>query len=438
MKRKMLDELITWKASKNRKPLILEGARQVGKTYLLKEVFGAGYFENMVHVNLQNPSRELIELFDGAIDPKRIITAIELLYGIDIYPEKTLLIFDEIQEVPHALTALKYFCEDAPEYCVAAAGSLLGIFLHEGTSFPVGKVNTLKLEPMDFEEFLWANDREKLTEYKLAEPDDIKFTEILSDLLKEYMFVGGMPEAVQNWVNEHSVEEVEKIQESIVTYYRRDFSKHTDGTTAIRIRQVFDSLPAQFAKRNDKFFYGLVRSGARAREYEMAIEWLIDAGIVRRVTKVSRGDKLPLKAYEDRQSFKLYFVDLGLFRHLANIPSGVIMTKNAIFNEFNGLVAEQYVLQQLPDFTLYCWISDSESEVDFVTQIGDNIVPIEVKSGENVHAKSLKVYREKYKPTLAVRFSLRERELNAGLLNIPLYESFLFTKLVERSRIDSF
>jgi predicted AAA+ superfamily ATPase len=249
--------------------------------------------------------------------------------------------------------------------------------------------------------------------------------------------VGGMPEAVQNWVDEHSVEEVEKIQESIVTNYRGDFSKHTDGTTAIRIRQVFDSLPAQFAKSNDKFIYGVVRSGARAREYEMAIEWLVDAGIVRRVTKVSRGDKLPLKAYEDRQSFKLYFVDLGLFRHLANIPSSVVMAKNAIFNEFNGLVAEQFVLQQLADIPLYYWTSDHESEVDFVAQIEDKIIPIEVKSGENVQAKSLKVYREKYKPTLSVRFSLLGSELNAGLLSIPLYEIFLFTKRIVKSQIDS-
>jgi predicted AAA+ superfamily ATPase len=431
MKRKMMKQLAEWRDSDRRKPLLLEGARQVGKTYLLKQ-FGERYYDNTIYVNLQNPAAEIVELFNGSIKPQRIISSLELMYDTEITPGKTLLIFDEAQEVPRAMTALKYFYEDAPEYHVAMAGSLLGIFLHQDTSFPVGKVDTFRLEPLDFEEFLWASGRERLTLAMKKSPDDHKFNEILSDLHKEYLFTGGMPESVASWVADHNVETIDGVQESIIMNFRADFSKHTDETTAVRIRQIFDSLPAQFAKSNDKFVYGTAKSGARARDYELAIEWLVDAGIVRRVAKVTRGDKIPLKAYENRQSFKLYFVDVGLFRHLAGIPSSVIMEKNAIFDEFNGLIAEQFVLQQLADRQLFYWTSGAQSEVDFVAQIDERIIPIEVKSGENVKAKSLKVYREKYAPELSIRFSLLSREVNNGLLNIPLYEIFMFGTILDR------
>jgi predicted AAA+ superfamily ATPase len=294
-------------------------------------------------------------------------------------------------------------------------------------------VNTLRLDPLDFEEFLWANNRDMITEKMKQAPDEFVFSEILSDLLKEYLFTGGMPEVVVNWIKSHNVEEVDMIQDAIIMNYRNDFSKYTNATTAVRIRQVFDSLPAQFAKKNDKFVYGVAKPGARAREYELAIEWLVDAGIVRRVTKVSSGDRLPLKAYADYQIFKLYFVDVGLFRHLAAIPSTVVMKKNAIFDEFNGLIAEQFVLQQLAYMQLYYWESGAQSEVDFIAQMDNKIIPIEVKSGENVQAKSLKVYRKKYNPELSIRLSLLGREYNNGLLNIPLYEIFLFDNLVENA-----
>jgi predicted AAA+ superfamily ATPase len=395
MERKLMSELLKWKDKKGRKPLLLEGARQVGKTYLLKD-FGKRYFKNVAYINFQNPSAEITDLFNGSIEPKRILTMLELFLNMKISPSETLIIFDEAQEVPRALTSLKYFCEDAPEYHVATAGSLLGVFLHKDSSFPVGKVNTLKLEPMDFEEFLWANQRENIVTFLKSNPTEITFNEILSDLFKQYLYIGGMPEAVADWMENQNVENIHAIQEEILDNYRKDFIKHTDNTTAIRVRQVFDSLPAQFAKKNDKFLYGTIRSGARAREYELAIEWLLDAGIVRRVNQVSCGNKIPLKSYAEISAFKLYFVDVGLFRHLAEIPIEVINNKSAIFNEFNGLVAEQFVLQQLAKYSLFFWTGEQISEVDFVMQYGAEIVPIEVKSGKNVKAKSLQIFRFKY------------------------------------------
>ena len=427
-----MSELLKWKDKSNRKPLLLEGARQVGKTYLLKD-FGRRYFKNVAYINFQNPSKELVELFNGSIEPKRIINMLELFLNKKISPTETLIIFDEAQEVPRALTSLKYFYEDTPEFCIAAAGSLLGVFLHKGTSFPVGKVNTMKLEPIDFEEFLLANNRDNIVTFLKSNPTETTFNEILLDLFKQYLYIGGMPEAVANWIENQNVENINAIQEEILNNYRKDFSKYADNTTAIRIRQVFDSLPAQFAKKNDKFLYGTVKSGARAREYEMAIEWLIDAGIVRRVNLVSCGDKIPLKSYVNPSTFKLYFVDVGLFRYLAEIPIEVINSKTAIFNEFNGLVAEQFVLQQLAKYTLFFWTGLKISEVDFVMQYGSQIVPIEVKSGTNVNAKSLKIFREVYSPRISVRFSLRNTRLDNDLQNISLLNIFLFEQLLDSS-----
>ena len=427
-----MSELLKWKDRKGRKPLLLEGARQVGKTYLLKE-FGKRYYKNVAYINFQNPSAELIDLFNGSIDPKRILTMLELFLNMKISPAETMLIFDEIQEVPRALTSLKYFHEDASEYHITAAGSLLGVFLHKDTSFPVGKVNTLKLEPIDFEEFLWANNRENIVTFIKSNPNEANFNEILSDYFKQYLFIGGMPEAVSGWLENQNVEEVNDIQREILNNYRMDFIKHTDNMTAIRIRQVFDSLPAQFAKENDKFLYGTVKPGARAREYEIAIEWLIDAGIIRRVNHVSCGDKIPLKAYSNPSIFKLYFVDTGLFRQLAEIPFEVINSKTAIFDEFNGLIAEQFVLQQLAKHTLYYWTGGENSEVDFVMQNGAEIIPIEVKSGMNVKAKSLRVFRDAYSPRISIRFSLKNTRLDNGLQNISLFNIFLFDQLLEDS-----
>lgn len=431
MKRELLTKLIEWKESEERKPLILDGARQVGKTYLVREVFGADYYENVVYLNMQNPLPEVAEAFEETLDPKRLLARLELLLNVDIVPGKTLIFIDEIQEMPRALTSLKYFYEEAPEHHVIAAGSLLGVFLHAGTSFPVGKVDRLRLEPMNFKEFLWAKGEEKIVAHLGQEPGDTVFRSVLMDDFREYLFVGGMPEVVKNWVENRDVARVDEIQQRILLSYRSDFSKYPNETTAIRIGQVFDSLPAQFAKNNEKFIYGVVKDGARAREYEVAIEWLVDAGIARKVCRVERGDKLPLRAYADRATFKLYFLDVGLFRQLAGIPSSVVVRKDAIFDEFNGLMAEQYVLQELAGQELFFWTNEATAEVDFVGQFGDKIVPIEVKSGENVYAKSLRIYREKYQPELAVRMSLRGLEENEGLLNIPLYESFVARGMIE-------
>ncbi|MCL1974251.1 MAG: AAA family ATPase [Bacteroidetes bacterium] len=432
MERKLMSELLKWKNKRSRKPLLLEGARQVGKTYLLKD-FGARYFNNVAYINFQNPGVELIDLFHGTIEPKRIITMLELYLNIKILPSKTLLIFDEVQEVPRALTSLKYFYEDAPEYHIVSAGSLLGIFLHKETSFPVGKVNTLKLEPLDFEEFLWANRRENIITFLKSNPFETTFNEILSDLFKQYVYIGGMPEAVADWIENQNIESINAIQGEILENYRKDFSKYTDNTTAIRIRQIFDTLPAQFAKKNDKFLYGTIKSGARAREYETAIEWLTGAGIVRRVNQVICGNKIPLKSYVNPSSFKLYFVDIGLFRSLAQIPFEVINSKTAIFNEFNGLVAEQFILQQLAKYTLFYWTGGETSEIDFVVQYASEIVPIEVKSGMNVKAKSLKLFREKYAPRTSIRFSLNNTKSESSLLNISLFSVFLCEPLLNYS-----
>ena len=433
MKRKLLGKLIEWKNSPGRKPLMLEGARQVGKTYLLAEQFGKGCFDNVLRINFFNPSPPVIELFNGSIDARRIVQNLEAIYNVKIDPEKTLLFFDEIQEVPRALTALKSFYEDAPEYHLAVAGSLLGVFFKgKQSSFPVGMVNTLKLEPMDFEEFLWANGREQVASALKKDPAAKYFDEILLDLFRQYLVVGGMPEAVQSWVNEHNPEKISAIQSEITGNYTRDFSKHTGGdrVLATRIKQVFDSLPGQFAKNNDKFVYGVVKTGARAREYEEAIEWLVNADVARRVYNVSRGDKIPLKAHIDRSAFKLYFLDVGLFRKLADIPSKVIFDSHALFDEFKGLLAEQYVLQELATRALYYWVGSTTAEVDFVTQDDARILPIEVKSGTNLQAKSLRVYREKFHPELSVRFSLRDLKWQDGLVNIPLPKSFLFDDII--------
>jgi len=438
MYRKLIKDLVKWKDNPGRRPLILEGARQVGKTYLLETVFGRECFDNVVKVNLQNPSDELVELFEGSIVPSRIIENLELMFNVKIEPGKTLLFFDEIQDVPRALTSLKYFCEEAPEYHIVAAGSLLGVFLKKEDDekrkapFPVGKVDRLTLEPLDFEEFLIAKDMGRFVEKLRQEPELTLFDEQLRDSFREYLVVGGMPRAVSSWIEKHDIEELEWIQNSILDDYRDDFKKYTDANMTVKISEVFETLPAQFAKGNDKFVYGTVKESARGREYEQAIFWLVNSGIVRRVFNVDSGIRMPLTAYINRDAFKLYFLDIGLFRVLAKIPSSLIYQKNAVFDEFNGLIAEQFVLQQLGGSATICYWTGAKSEVDFVLQNGARIIPIEVKSGENVHAQSLKFYREKYQPELSLRLSMKDFEVNNGLLNLPLYKSFLLGDLLKK------
>jgi predicted AAA+ superfamily ATPase len=427
MERTLMKALIAWRTNKARKPLILEGARQVGKTYLLEE-FGRRYYKNAVYINMENAPDEIKALFRDSIDANKIITALEIISGIEICPGETLLFFDEIQELPRALTALKYFCEQAPQYHLVSSGSLLGLFMHSGASFPVGKVDFLHLEPLNFKEFLLASGQEKLVA-QVKKDGQALLTDQLKEHLSYYLIIGGMPEAVAEWIARRDLATVEKIQNNILIAYHHDFSKHTTGAMPTRIRQVWESLVSQFAKHGGKFIYGLIKNGARAREYELAVQWLVDSGVVRKVYRVERGDKLPLEAYKDTSAFKLYFVDVGLFRALAKIPASLILNKNAIFSEFNGLIAEQYVLQELAPRQLFFWDSGATSEVDFVAQFGERIVPIEVKSGENVKAKSLRVFRDKFAPAVSIRFSLKGLHSHDGLINIPLYLSFAFEKI---------
>ena len=426
MKRELMQQLTGWQKSPNRKPLILEGARQVGKTYLLR-AFGREQYQNTVYVNFDRLDPAIGQLFAGAIEPKRIIEFLAIKYSVAIKPQTTLIIFDEVQELPRALSSLKYFAEDAPEYHVVAAGSLLGVSLHSGTSFPVGKVDFLRLEPLSFQEFCWASGLDEKIIYTRQDAlQHTGFAEEFADAFRQYLVVGGMPEAVMTWLGTKDMSQVDGVLQNILNAYGNDFSKYTDPTQSERIRHIWQSIPSQFAKESRRFVYGVARPGARAREYELSIGWLVDAGLVRKVYAVSRGDELPLAAYKDTQLFKLYLLDVGLLRVLAGLSSGDLVGSNNVFGQFGGLFAEQYVLQQLTGHVLYYWTSGAQSEVDFVVQINGKVIPIEVKSGENVKAKSLRVYRDKYKPKLAVRFSMKPMEHNVGLFNIPLYEAWLF------------
>lgn len=431
MERKLMADLLRWKASSSRKPLILEGARQVGKTYLLQS-FGKKHYRNTVYVNFDNADPDIQELFGGAVQPSRILDFLAIKFSTVISPDDTLIIFDEIQELPRALASLKYFAEEAPVYHVVAAGSLLGVTLHPGTAFPVGKVDFLRLEPLSFEEFCWANGLKEKMNYILEDiAANNHFKGEFVDSFREYMAVGGMPSAVSTWLESKDMNAVDTVLRAIINAYKNDFSKHTNPTQAERMNLIWQSIPSQFAKENRRFVYGLARPGARAREYEMSIAWLSDAGIVRKVYMVKTGDKIPLSAYKDLHAFKLYVLDVGLLRVLSDLSAGDVIGSSDLFSQFSGMFAEQFVLQQLTDHTLYYWTSGSQSEVDFVAQIAGKILPIEVKSGENVKAKSLRAYRERYKPEIAVRFSMKDIEYNDGLLNVPLSQIWLFAHLLE-------
>ena len=426
MYRKIITELKEWKDKKDRLPLILKGARQVGKTWILQE-FGKEYFDDVLYINFEN-SGNIANLFAGNIEPSRIIEYLSALNHKKIQPEKTLIIFDEIQELPRALTSLKYFAEEMPEYAICCAGSLLGVFLHDKVSFPVGKVDFLELQPLDFEEFLIANGEKTLIDVirknELEQLPDL-ITDKLKDYLKKYFVIGGMPRAVKTWIEEKDFELVEKVQKGILEAYERDFSKHTDNNTATKIQYVWNSIPSQLAKENRKFIYGVVKDGARAREYENSINWLRDTGLVRIVNRVKCGDKQPLRAYEDIKAFKIYLLDVGLLRVLCEFPYETIIEKDLIYNEFNGLLTEQFVLQELENIkkvnTIYYWSNEFQSEVDFVFSYKNLIIPAEAKAGVNVKAQSLKVYMKEYNPKIAIRYSLLNIKFDNKILNIPLY-----------------
>jgi len=428
MERLLMSDLANWAQRVDRKPLLIMGARQVGKTWLMRE-FGRLYFTDVFYLNFENtPGME--DLFSGEIKPQRIIDYLSALHGKRILPQETLLIFDEIQEVPRALTSLKYFAEEASEYAIVCAGSLLGITLHKNTSFPVGKVEFLTLQPFTFEEFLLANNETAiLNELKRDTIEQLPqlFSDKLMDYLKQYFIIGGMPAAILKWIESRDFYEVEKVQNAILLSYEQDFSKHAPTALVPKIRYIWNSIPGQLARENKKFLFGLVKEGARAREYEDALLWLKDCGLIRqlyRVTQVS----LPLKAYIDLKSFKIFHLDIGLLRVMSGLSPEIILQKDALFKEFKGALSEQYVLQQLMGINemkeSYYWTSDATAEIDFIVSYKNLIIPIEVKSGENLHAKSLRLFIEKFKPLISVRASLKSLQLSDRLLNIPLYSFF--------------
>ncbi|MCQ2211115.1 MAG: ATP-binding protein [Paludibacteraceae bacterium] len=434
MYRIVLDKLKEWKEKSDRLPLILLGARQVGKTWLLKE-FGKQYFNDVCYINFEQPN-DLAQLFDGSINVERILDYLSTIHGKKIEKQKTLIIFDEVQEVPRALTSLKYFAEESPEYAICCAGSLLGITLHEGTSFPVGKVEFMTLQPLSFYEFLLANEEEQTIEYiKKYYKDGLPATivEKMNDYLKQYFIVGGMPKCVDTFIKTHDYPKVSNIQKDIIASYQNDFSKHAPKGIVPKIHHVWDSIPSQLAKENKKFIYGVVREGARAREYEDALMWLKDCNAVRRVGLVA-GGRLPLKAYEELKSFKIYHLDIGLLRMMCDIDPSVIVSKEKLFMEFKGSLTEQFVLQELQSLdilnNIYYWSEGSMSEVDFLFSYKNKVIPCEAKAGLNVHAKSLKVFMEKYKPEMAIRTSLKNYRKEDALLNLPLYEIWLLPTLL--------
>ena len=423
MKRDIYNKLLQWKNDSNRKPLIITGARQVGKTWIMRE-FGKNEYANVVYINCDNEKRiETLLSEDYNID--RILLGLQAISGVNIKSDKTLIIFDEIQQIPRGLHLLKYFYEENPEYHVMVAGSLLGITLNQGVSFPVGKVDIMEMYPMNFNEFLEAMGQEQLL--KVLNTNDWKLIDSLStkyiELLRQYYYVGGMPEAVCSYCKDKNLAQVRNIQNNILKAYRNDISKHATKSESVKIGQVLDSLPSQLAKENKKFIYGVIKTGARAAEYELAIQWLIDAGIVHKVNRIKEA-KMPLKFYEDISAFKLFLLDMGLFACMCDVPASEMLVGNNVFVEYKGAFAEQYVLQQLvcQNVKPYYWSSEkTPSEIDFVIQKDNKIIPIEVKAEVNVKARSLRQFITNNPELKAVRFSMLGYAEQDWMTNIPLY-----------------
>ena len=423
LKRFILEELIKWKESKYRKPLILKGARQIGKTYILQQ-FGKENYEGVAYFNFDH-DEDLYNLFNNTKDPKRILEQLSFIYGKAIIPGKTLIIFDEIQECPNALNSLKYFQEEANEYHIVCAGSLLGIRLSH-TSFPVGKVEFLNMYPMTFSEFLIADNCNNLVEYmksirSVENIPDIFFNQ-LEEKLKAYFIIGGMPEVVKLWVNEKNIELVNNVQEDILKAYESDFSKHTNNSEANKISLIWNNIPSQLAKENKKFLYQTIKEGARAREYETALNWLNDANLIYKIYNVTKPD-FPLKAYNDLSSFKIYISDVGLLRRMANLDSRIVVEGDKLFEEFKGAFTENYVLNMLtttldnvPNYYTF-----DRHEIDFIIQYKNEIIPIEVKSNRTTNNISLTRYNEKNSNKIAIRFSMNNLAKNDKVLNIPLF-----------------
>lgn len=423
MQRNAMNDLVKWKENDRRKPLIIRGARQVGKTWLMK-TFGEQYYDRVAYINFEGNER-MRNLFQGDFNLARLIMGLQIETGVAIDP-RTLVIFDEVQEVPNALTALKYFQENGPEYQVMAAGSVLGVALHGGTSFPVGKVEFLDLHPLNFLEFLGATSNQQLVEL-LHSGDGLlikSFKTRFIDLLKSYYFVGGMPEVVSAFVSGAKHATVREIQMRLLSSFEEDFSKHAPYEIVPRVRLVWNSIPAQLSKENRKFIFGLVKQGARAREYELALQWLIDSGLIYKVYRVSKPE-IPLRAYQDVNAFKLFMVDVGLLGALSSLDMVTLLEGDRVFTEFKGALTEQYVHQQLLSAKTgepYYWSADKgTAEVDFVIQHQGKVIPLEVKAAENLKAKSLKTYHQEFSPARSIRASLSDLRDEGWLLNLPLY-----------------
>lgn len=425
MERTLIKKLVEWKEKDNRKPLILKGVRQCGKTYLLKE-FGKLHYESCAYFNFEE-NDTLKTVFEKDYDTSRILFELSLYFGKTIEPEKTLLIFDEIQECGRAITAMKYFCENVPEYHVVCAGSLLGIALQKQLSFPVGKVDFLTLYPMSFSEFLRAAGPETLADYveNFKKGDNLPevIGEKLSTFLRQYYITGGMPEVVEVWRNTHSIEQVESVQQAIINSYELDFAKHAPTKDFPKLTAIWRSIPEQLAKENTKFIFSHVKKGWRSKDLEDALEWLISAGLVYKVCKIEK-PFIPLSSYADDTSFKLYMSDVGILRKLSKLPYEVVLNATPTYKEFKGSMTENYVLCELlksVDDTAYYWSSGNTAEVDFIIQCSTEIVPVEVKSERNVKARSLAEYRKKYMPKYSVKTSMKHETDGEEVVNIPLY-----------------
>ena len=424
MNRSIISDLKKWKNAVNRKPLIIRGARQVGKTWLMKE-FGKKEYKKSIYINFESNNR-LKDLFIDNYDIQRIITGLQIETGIAFDSENTLIIFDEIQEAPRAITSLKYFHEEHPEYHIIAAGSLLGVALQSNISFPVGKVDFLDLYPMTYLEFLEAIGQKSLVDLLLSQDwEMIKvFKNKYIDYLRQYYYIGGMPEVVQTFCNSSDFDLIRDIQKRILYSYEQDFSKHAPNEIVPRIRMLWNSIPAQLAKENKKFIYNIIRTGARAKDYELALSWLTDCGLVYKLNQISKA-AIPLIAYEDFNAFKLFMVDIGLLLAMCNLDKKVLLEGNLIFQEFKGALSEQYVMQQLiadKELKLNYWSAEkAKAEIDMIFQYEDKLIPIEIKAEENLKAKSLKIYYQKFNPENAIRTSMSDYRKEEWFTNLPLY-----------------
>ena len=432
MLRKALSELVRWKESGKRKPLIVNGARQVGKTWLLKE-FGRLNYQKVAYV-LMTDNPRMQRLFTTTSDAKALISGLEAEVGFSISAADTLIILDEVQEIPKAISALKYLYEQTPEYHIACAGSLLGVALHPGVSFPVGKVNSLTIYPMTFSEFVRAVKSDQFATILEGHDQALRgsFHDSFNELLRQYLYLGGMPGVVESFIENGDYHEARSIQRQILADYERDFSKHAPVNIVPRLRMVWNSLPAQLSRENKKFVYGVIKQGARAKDFELAIQWLVDAGIVLRVHRVNKAGA-PLKHYEDLSAFKLFSLDVGLLGALSNLEANLVLEGDKLLTEFKGAYTEQYVAEQFAAAGLpmyYFSSDDAKTEVDFMIEVGGRPIPVEVKSAANLHSKSLTYFVNKQGIERAVKFSLLEEKRNEIIFNEPLYRAEYVAQLV--------